>query len=248
MLLHGFGEDGKVWQQQVDFLQPHFQVIVPDIPGSGQSAFINDANIETYAEIIKLILDTELKKPALNGTEEIAVIGHSMGGYITLALVEKWPDYFNVFGLFHSSAFADSDEKKANRRKAIEFINTKGAAAFLKMSTPSLFTKLFAQKHAGKINQLIEEGKKFSNEALVQYYAAMIERPDKTEVLRNFNKPVLFLIGEQDTAIPLQSSLQQCYLPNQSHVTILKQSAHMGMWEEAEKANNILLDFLHNIF
>ena len=74
----------------------------------------------------------------------------------------------------------------------------------------------------------------------------MIGRPDRTAVLQNFNKPILFIIGEHDIAIPLQSSLQQCYVPLKSYVTILDQSAHMGMWEEKDKANNILHDFLVN--
>ena len=74
----------------------------------------------------------------------------------------------------------------------------------------------------------------------------MIGRPDRLSVLRNFNNPILFIIGEHDIAIPLQSSLQQCYVPSKSFVTILDQSAHMGMWEEKDQANNILLDFLIN--
>ena len=111
-----------------------------------------------------------------------------------------------------------------------------------------MFTKSFAEKEPEKINALIEEGKKFSNEALVQYYEAMIARPDRTDVLKKLTTPVLFIIGEQDMAIPLQSSLQQCYLPDQSYVTILEQSAHMGMWEEAEKGNKVLFNFLFDYF
>jgi pimeloyl-ACP methyl ester carboxylesterase len=61
---------------------------------------------------------------------EITMIGHSMGGYITLAFAEEYPQYLDSFGLFHSSAFADSEEKKAIRTKAIDFINDKGPDAF----------------------------------------------------------------------------------------------------------------------
>lgn len=248
VLLHGFGEDGTVWQTQTDFLKPHFRVIVPDIPGSGESAFIQDANIETYAEIIKLILDAELKKYPLQQAEGVTIIGHSMGGYITLAIAEKYPAYLNSFGLFHSSAFADKEEKKENRRKAIDFIEGKGAAAFLKVTIPSLFTKAFAQNNAEVITELLDKGKKFTPAVLTQYYKAMIDRPDRTAILQNFNKSILFIIGEHDLAIPLQSSLQQCYLPSKSHVNILNHSAHMGMFEEKDKVNNILYNFLVNKF
>lgn len=73
----------------------------------------------------------------------------------------------------------------------------------------------------------------------------MIARPDRTSVLKNFKFPILFIIGEQDNAIPMINSLQQCYLPIQSHVHILKNTAHMGMWEEPAKTNTVLLNFLN---
>ena len=244
VLVHGFAEDGDVWNNQQDFLKDHFRLIVPDIPGSGQSDLVPGANIETYAEILKLILDKELEPTSTGQQEQGSIIGHSMGGYITLAFAEQYPKYLRSFGLFHSSAFADNEEKKQTRKKAIDFIRDKGAQPFLKTSIPGLFTKAYADKFPEKIETLIERGNAFSADALIQYYEAMIARPDRTEVLKTFPGPILFIIGEFDNTIPLQSSLQQCYLPLQSHVHILNASAHMGMWEETHKANQILLEFL----
>jgi pimeloyl-ACP methyl ester carboxylesterase len=242
ILLHGFGEDSEVWQPQINFLQTHFLLIVPDIPGSGESEFIPNANIETYSEIIKAICDREFQLP-LQGAEGV-LIGHSMGGYIALAFAEKYPQYLKAFGLFHSSAFADTEEKKEARKKAIDFIKDKGAYAFLKTSTPNLFTQQYKNNQPEKVNALIDAGKKFTEAPLVQYYEAMIARPDRTNVLKTFSKPILFIIGQHDQAIPFESSMKQCHLPAQSHIHILRQSAHMGMWEEEAKANNILLSFL----
>ena len=246
VLIHGFGEDGSIWQEQVNFLKEHFCVIVPDIPGSGNSSFLKNANIDIYAEIIKEIVDAEAQKLPIGKNDEITMIGHSMGGYITLAFAEKFPQYLNSFSLFHSSAFADEQEKIDGRLKAIEFIKANGAYAFLKTSTPTLFTKQFSEKNPEKISSLIENGKKFTDETLIQYYTGMINRPNRTAVLKSFTKPVLFIIGEHDLAIPLNISLQQCYLPAISYVHILNESAHMGMWEEKEKANTLLLNFLVN--
>jgi pimeloyl-ACP methyl ester carboxylesterase len=242
ILIHGFGEDSSVWEKQISFLKDYFKLIVPDIPGSGQSALVPNANIETYAEAVKDIVDRE--KIQIN---EAILIGHSMGGYIALAFAEKYPQYLKAFGLFHSTVFADSDEKKQARKKSIDFIKTNGAYAFLKTSTPNLFKQQYKDAHAEKVEALIDAGKKFTNETLIQYYEAMIARPDRTEVLKTFVKPVLFIIGEHDLAIPFDSSMKQCHMPSQSHVHILRQSAHMGMWEEEEKANNILLAFLTEI-
>lgn len=243
VLLHGFGEDSSVWQLQIAALKDHFQLIVPDLPGSGESELLPGAAIETYADIVKAIVDIEL--PDANGSKpSLQLIGHSMGGYITLAFAEKYPQYLKSFGLFHSSAFADTEEKKATRKKAIAFIREKGAAAFLKTSIPGLFTAEFQEAFPEKVEALIETAKKIAPEALVQYYEAMITRPDRTAVLTSFKGPVLFLIGQHDTAVPFESSLQQCYLPAQSHVHILRTSAHMGMLEESEKSSEALLNFL----
>lgn len=246
ILLHGFAEDGDVWRYQLPALQNNCRLIIPDIPGSGRSGLIAGANIETYAEVIKTILDKELVTvlPASQTQPRVTIIGHSLGGYITLAFAEKYPNHLRQFGLFHSTAFADSDDKKAARRKSIDFIHSNGGAAFLKTSITGLFTKAFAEKNPGAVASLIERGNQFSSEALVQYYNAMITRPDRGFVLQNFTGPVLFIMGEYDNAVPLQSGLRQCYFPRQSHVHILKNSAHMGMWEEPLLSNEILSRFL----
>ena len=249
VLLHGFAEDGTVWQPQIDFLQRNFKLIVPDIPGSGQSQYIPGADIDIYAAVVKEIIEIEQQKSdgQSAGGEGISLIGHSMGGYITLAFAEKYPQYLNSFGLFHSTAYADSDEKKEVRKKAIAFIQSKGGHSFLKTSIPTLFTRDFVAGQPGKVVALIESTKNISDEALVQYYEAMINRPDRTDILKKFKEPVLFIIGEFDTAVPLQAIMQQCYIPAVSDVHILNHSAHMGMWEEGDKSNSFLQEFLQQV-
>lgn len=241
VLLHGFGEDGGIWKNQINFLKDHFLLIIPDIPGSGQSALIADANIDTYAEVVKHILDVE-------NIQHCVMIGHSMGGYITLSFAEKYPDLLNGFGLFHSSAFADTEEKKQAREKSIAFIEANGAYNFLKTSLPGLF-KPSADNGSANVHlqELIQKSAHFTKEALIQYYQAMIKRTERTALLRQSSTPVLFVIGTFDMAVPMQSSLQQCYLPSISHIHILRASAHMGMLEESEKSNTILFDFLSAI-
>ena len=238
VLLHGFGEDGNIWNAQVAYLKDRFCLIVPDLPGSGGSEMIKDMSIVGMAEVIKAILAEEK-------TVECCMLGHSMGGYITLALAEKYPALLKRFGLVHSSAFADSEEKKIARSKSIAFIKNIGAYQFLKTSIPGLFKGSDGSKPSDPyIYDLIEKGNNFSPEALIQYYEAMRNRPDRTEVLKNFIGPILFVMGEYDTAAPFQDSLKQCYLPHMAHVHILRNSAHMGMLEETVKTNEVLGQFL----
>ncbi len=257
ILLHGFGEDGEVWRSSQapppeGFKTPvmdnpslygRFKFIVPDLPGSGQSEMIDDMSMEGLAEVVKTIIDTESENP-LAGGKEACIIGHSMGGYITLAFVEKYPDHVSAFGLFHSSAFADSEEKKASRRKAIEFVQEHGAFKFLKTATPDLFSPTTKDENPGLIDKQVASLHNFSAAAFVSYYEAMIQRPDRTEVLRQATVPVLFIMGKYDVAVPLEDGLKQCHLPGKSYIHILQQSGHMGMLEEPGNSNRMLEEFL----
>lgn len=240
VLLHGFGEDSSIWDGQVKFLKDHFRLIVPDIPGSGVSEMLQNetAQISDYAEAVKAIFDEER-------LSAVVLIGHSMGGYISLAFAKKYPKLLSALGLFHSGAYADDADKIATRKKAIEFIQKNGSKSFLQTSIPGLFYDTEESK-AG-IDTLVGKADRFLPEALIQYYHAMIARPDTTKVLRSFRSPILFIAGGHDKAIPLSHSLRQCHIPAETHIHILRNSAHMGMLEEALRSNEILAEFLHSI-
>lgn len=237
VLLHGFGEDGHIWDGQIEKLEQNHHLIIPDLPGSGQSDLLEEdvASVEGYAQCVRYILDQE------NITHAV-MIGHSMGGYITLAYHALYPDSLLAWGLFHSTAYADSEEKRGNRKKSIEFILRNGAGSFLQSSIPGLF----ADKELSNqmIRELVEKGEAFTSQALVQYYQAMINRPDRTQELRSSKVPVLFVLGIADQAVPFQQGLEQCHLPIRSFVHVLRNSAHMGMLEEKEQSVEILANFL----
>lgn len=238
VLVHGFSEDGTVWENQVEYLKNKFQLIIPDLPGSGQSP-INDANwsMEYFAECIRTILDQE-------NFATVSMIGHSMGGYITLAFADAYPDRLRSFGLFHSTAFADSEEKKTARRRGIEFIQQNGAAKFLEQSIPNLFSDETKKRQPDLVGKILARFTNFIGQSLVNYYQAMIARPDRTHVLKNFPRPILFIIGKHDTAVPYEQVLQQCYMPGLSYIHTLEHSGHMGMWEEPALSNVFVEEFL----
>ncbi len=237
-LVHGFAEDGTIWDNIASTLGNNYTVIVPHLPGSGPSEPLpGKASIEDYADCVHEIFTRE-------NIEEAALIGHSMGGYISLAFAEKYPGKLTALGLFHSSAFADDDEKIASRRKAIGVMKEKGAMIFLKTAIPGLFYD--KEKSKTDIETLLEKGKDFLAEALVQYYEAMIARPDRTSVLKNIQIPVLFVLGKYDPAVPLDQGLKQTHIAITTYVHILKESAHMGMLEEATSSADILINFLHS--
>jgi pimeloyl-ACP methyl ester carboxylesterase len=237
VFIHGFGEDGNIWDNQSEYLKNKYQLIIPDLPGSGQSKMIDDMSMEGMAEVIHAIIHEE-------NIDVCPVIAHSMGGYILLALVEKYWNHVSAFGLFHSTAYPDSEEKKAVRRKGIEFIKQHGAFEFLETTTPNLFSQQTKDERPGLISELIASLDNFSPAALVSYYEAMMQRPNRTHILEKAAVPVLFIMGKYDNAVPFQDGLQQCHLPEKSYIYILRNSGHMGMLEENEKCNEILDKFL----
>lgn len=246
MLVHGFGETSEVWKRQEEFLKDNFHLIIPDLPGSGRSEMIDDMSMEGMAEVIKVIYENEVSQSPPSGGWG-ALIGHSMGGYVTLAFAEKYPDRLKAFGLFHSTAYADSEEKKTIRRKGIEFIKQHGAYEFLKTTTPNLFSPNSKSQIPNAINDFIESLKDFNPDSLIAYYEAMINRPDRTAILKNAQVPVLLVAGSYDNAVPLQDSLQQCHLPEKCYFHILEKSGHLGMMEQPEDSNRILYDFLSDV-
>ncbi|MEO6490435.1 MAG: alpha/beta hydrolase [Ferruginibacter sp.] len=239
VLVHGFAEDSDVWDRQVEFLKHNYLLIIPDLPGSGRSGIINDQKVgmEVYADCIRSILEAE-------NINRCIMIGHSMGGYITLAFAEKYSESMAAFGLFHSSSYADDAAKIETRQKAIDFIRKSGSEAFLKTSIPGLF---YEQGNSGEADSLIEKGKAFAAEALIQYYEAMITRPNRTAILKKASVPILFIIGKHDKAVMPGHSLEQSHIPHRSHIHVLRNSAHMGMLEETDKANEILANFLESL-
>jgi pimeloyl-ACP methyl ester carboxylesterase len=239
VLLHGFGEDGTIWQGQYD-LFPEHQLIVPDLPGTGDSELLEETNMESMAAAVKAVIDAE-------GGEKAILIGHSMGGYVTLAFAESYPGTLQAFGLFHSSAFADSEEKKETRRKGIRFIQEHGAAEFLKTATPNLYSPQSRENHPEWIAEHLAATHNFSADALVNYYMAMIDRPDRTAVLEQSTVPVLFVMGRYDAAVPLQDGLKQCHLPSLSYIHILDETGHMGMIEEKPQTAELLSAFVFTL-
>jgi pimeloyl-ACP methyl ester carboxylesterase len=222
ILIHGFCETHEVWEGLAADLSTSYRVICIDLPGFGSSDLQARAfSLLNIAEDINRLLE------ALAISKCVA-IGHSLGGYVTLAMVESNPTLFSGFCLYHSTAYPDSDEKKLSRNKVIEFVRAHGVAPFIESFIPPLFSNQ-SNPH---IPGAIAIGLKTKVETLSAYAAAMRDRPDRTFVLKEFNNPILFLAGERDTVIPVDAVRSQAQVAKISSLVVLKSVAHMGMFED----------------
>lgn len=238
LLLHGFAEDGEVWDGVADRLRSICRLLIPDLPGSGRSALPAEVlSMESLASILKTLLDHE-------GIERCVFIGHSMGGYISLAFAEAYPERMLALGFFHSTAYADSEEKKVNRRKSIEFIRQYGAAPYIRQSTPNLFGLGTRENSPTLVEDMIRRYSDFPAASLIAYLEAMRARPERIDVLERFPRPVLFIIGENDQVVPMEQALKQAHIPQVAMVRLLPEAGHMGMLEETAAGSAAIQEFL----
>lgn len=221
ILIHGFPMDHHVWDNFADKLSESFQVVTPDLPGFGKSPFLGENfSIRDVARAISdWIREREYEKPV--------IVGHSLGGYVTLEMAAQ--DKTNIAGmcLFHSTALADSAEKKESRNKVLEFIEKKGVQAF----TSNFIGQLYADPQHASITRVKNIAVQSSKAAVVAYTRAMRDRNDQTQVIHKFSRPILFLAGEKDQGIPADTILQQAALNEGAEAAILSDVAHMGMFE-----------------
>lgn len=237
VLLHGFMESQEIWTGVREKLSSSFRIIVPDMPGFGESHFNrNYESVEAMAEEVqKLLQSLQIK--------ECIIIAHSLGGYVTLAFAEKFSHMLKGMGLFHSTAFADSDEKKQNRDKTADFIDKHGVPAFAQNFVQSLFYKERKEELSDFIEQVYQIALHTPKETAVAVTKAMRNRPDRSHVLEEAVYPVLFIAGKADEAVPLEKSKEMFYLPKNALIQLLDETAHMGMFERPEETYFMLEQF-----
>ena len=239
MLIHGFGEDWRVWKYQIEAISKHYTLILPNIFGSGDSDMLEGENItiDNYAEGLKEIILAEKIK-------QLSIFGHSMGGYIALAYLAQFPEDVSSIGLLHSTAYADDENKIEERNKSIQFIREFGSLPFLKSSVPKLFS---AFKHNKSFfDAFMQMGINISKNTLIQYYNAIKNRPDRIDLLKKVTIPVLFISGMEDKVVSYNDNIGQSILPSISEIKLLTNTAHIGFYENPDLSNNAIILFLQN--
>jgi pimeloyl-ACP methyl ester carboxylesterase len=234
ILLHGFPFNQEIWNNFAEKLAQKFRVFTVDLPGLGKSPILQSpfSIDQVAAQIILWIKENKIENPIL--------IGHSLGGYVTLAAAGQDPDLFGGLVLFHSTAYADNEEKKQSRNKVLEFIDKQGVLAF----TSNFINTLFADQHHAAIDKVKRIASQATAEAVKGYTIAMRDRPERTDVLTAFPKSILFLAGDKDGGISVESIYKQAAICLKSETHILPGVAHMGMFENEKKAEEIISSFI----
>lgn len=230
VFLHGFLESNQMWKD----LLPQFsgiRAICIELPGHGDSPLLEE----------QLSLDniTQAVKSTIQALEidEFILVGHSMGGYVSLHLAEEKELNINQLVLYHSHPWADSPSKKKDRERAAKIVEY-NKILFLKESIPNLYYQ--PEKYETQINTLVEEAHEMSEEAITQSLLAMRDREDKVSVLKEWKENLHIIQGEFDPLIDAEK-LGNLSKEMGNHFYLIKSIGHIG-YQENEKESVRLLN------
>lgn len=229
VLIHGFLGSVQIFERIFEPLTKHFDVIAIDLPGHGKSEDPKgEYTMYRYAEDILDVLTQEQ-------VDKAYWIGHSMGGYITLAALEKKYSNIEKAVLMYSSDAPDTPEAIEKRTKQQQEIKEQGVGSFVEgiihnFLAPDAATEdiLFAKEVAHEANE----------DGLITALGAMKSRPNQRELVDTTETPILVIEGEQDGAVtPIETS-------NPNVTKVYTNTGHLGMIEDSQTVVREILQFL----
>ncbi|AQX09095.1 alpha/beta fold hydrolase [Elizabethkingia ursingii] len=232
VLLHGVMESTEVWYDMLPELEKHFRIIRIDLPGHGKSEL--SAEVQTM-ELMAAEVKTTLKD-LVNG--KIHLLGHSMGGYVSLAYAEMYPDDLQSITLFFSTYFPDTEEKKNTRRKSFRIIMEE-YNKYVAAGVPNLFNPYEKEQLRDKIDYAKQVALATPREGALASVKGMIERTDKRHILEKSEAKILILSGRFDNAVNSVQVMEN--LPDRSNIKAYTlDCGHNGHWEKPAICTEII--------
>lgn len=241
VLLHGYLESSEVWNNFAKKLASCFRVISVDLPGHGLSYIYGDTHsMEFMAEAIKELLDSlNIKKAVL--------AGHSLGGYVTLAFLDLYPEYLSGFCLFHSHPFADPPEVVEKRLREIDIVKAGKKDLIYPENVTRMFSPSNLEKFSGSLQQLKNIASRIPGDGIIAILNGMIIRPSRLILMEEGSVPCLWILGSMDSYIPCDLIQSKVSLPSNASVVVLRNSGHIGFIEEEDLSLKLISDFAEKL-
>jgi pimeloyl-ACP methyl ester carboxylesterase len=240
VLLHGFPLSSAIWQDQQRQLCDTYRVITPNLRGHGESPAPDGAyEMPALARDIFALLD------ALH-IEKAVFLGHSMGGYVTLAAWKLARERFLGLGLVASHAAADTEDARERRFQMAGKVAVQGAQVAADAMLPKLFSPWLAANDplVDEVRQLILRTPKAG---IIGSLQGMAAREDSSAMLSTINVPALVLAGDCDQIIPIARAEATAAAMPRSMLTIVEQAGHTPMLERPEATSTALRTFLSTV-
>lgn len=235
LFIHGFLENHSMWKNSIEKFAPTCRCIAPDLFGHGNSPALGYIHeMKTYAQALaQLINHLQI--------EEYVVIGHSMGGYVALELLQLQPEKISDLVLLNSTPLPDSAERIKDRERAIRAIQ-KFPEAFVQMAVKNLFLPADQLRLQKEINQAIIEAKKCSKQGIIATLKGLKARANHLETLNDASCNTLVIAGKKDQVVPFEK-LKESIQDSKAKLVSFK-GGHMSHLEFPTELNLILANFL----
>lgn len=232
VFLHGFLENHLIWNNLRKNLEKDAQIVTIDLPGHGNSAVMDEtATMETMADAVIEVLDE------LN-IEQATFIGHSMGGYVTCALADLYPERVENIVLINSSTLPDDDAKKNQRLRACETAK-KNFNALVSFSMPTLFAAHHRDNFIEELKFVKEIALKTPIEGICAALKGMRERPDRSSILYDYKGGIYIIVGMNDETV--NPELFLTLIPDLPNIHLYKfDGGHMAFIENYNEVLSIL--------
>lgn len=243
VLLAGLGYPGWQWHRMLPYLTPHFQVIVPDNRGVGQS----DKPAGPYTASM-LAADTAGLLDGL-GIERAVIMGHSMGGFIAQAMALEYPQKVERLILCSTNFGGPRHVPITPEAMAVLSDMTSDPVTRFKNGLVVSTAPGFAEKHPEIIQMWLEW--RLSNPLDVAGYQSQMaiglgllsEATAFENRLSAVQAPTLILFGAHDKVVPpANAELLAARIPN-SKIAILPDAGHFFPMEVPEDAARLVVEF-----
>jgi pimeloyl-ACP methyl ester carboxylesterase len=192
------------------------------------------------ADAIFAVLDKEEIKKAV-------VVGHSLGGYVALSMVDRFPERLSGYVLFHSHPFADTEEVKKNRRREIDIVLSGKKEVIYPINIPKMFANSNLERFALEVERSKEIASLHEAEGIVSIVKGMMNRNSREHVVKAGRVPLLMILGTMDNYIDYESVKARISMPPNGSIETLSKSGHMGFIEEPDRSIEIITKFISNL-
>jgi pimeloyl-ACP methyl ester carboxylesterase len=241
ILLHGYLETSEVWQSFARRLTAGFRVITIDLPGHGSSDSYGDTHtMEFMAAAVRALIVSA-------GLARVFLTGHSLGGYVTLAFADLYPELLAGYCLLHSQPFPDTPETIEKRMREIALAEQGKKEMFYPGNIKRMYADQNLENLSEEVNHSIELASGLSDAGIIAVLKGMIARPSRLSVMEHGAIPYIWILGAMDNYIPCEAMQKRIKLPDNARLVVLSNSGHMGFIEEEEAAVRSISDFLHSL-
>jgi len=241
LFIHGYLENAEIWSGFTSRFTDKYRVLCVDVPGHGNSEVIGQVHeMEEMARIISMILQSET-------ISKVVVFGHSMGGYITMEFLNLYPEMTRGYCLFHSTCFADNEEKKLNRDREISLVLCGKKMQIIHTNIPKAFASDYIHTNKAEVEKAKEIAVSCSDQGIIALLNGMKARKDHSTLLSASSVPPMLIWGRKDNYISEEVFTKLVSLAPHATILILNHSGHMGFLEEADCVYTGIMNYLDSL-